>query len=68
MATQLQQTRAGRYIRQTSGYQAFTPESLPPEPAVALDGEVQTLLSAAAGNPDECGVPAPGNHMSCGAF
>jgi Fic family protein len=39
--------RAGRYIRQPSGYAAFIPRPLPPEPAVAFDDEMQTLLSKA---------------------
>lgn len=40
-------TRAGRYLRQPAGHRAFTPASLPPEPAIRLDGELQTLLSDA---------------------
>lgn len=39
--------RAGRYERQTSGYQAFMPAPLPPEPPVRLEGELQRLLSRA---------------------
>jgi Fic family protein len=39
--------RAGRYIQQPSGYKAFVPAPLPPEPAIAYSGELQTLLSAA---------------------
>lgn len=41
------QARAGRYIRQTGGYRAFLPAPLPPDPPVALDGELHTLLSDA---------------------
>ena len=40
-------TRAGRYIQQTTGYRAFIPAPLPPEPSVAFDGELLTLLSQA---------------------
>lgn len=40
-------TRAGRYIQQSSGYQAFYPEPLPPKPAIQLFGSLQTLLSDA---------------------
>ena len=40
-------TRAGRYIRQVSGYRAFIPAPLPPDPPVRVEGELQTLLSAA---------------------
>lgn len=40
--------RAGRYIRQTSGYRAFMPEPLPPDPPVRLgEGELTGLLSEA---------------------
>lgn len=39
--------RAGRYVRQTSGYAAFIPRQLPPEPPIAFDDEMQTLLSKA---------------------
>ncbi len=39
--------RAGRYERQPSGYRAFIPANLPPQPAVRLDGELQDLLSKA---------------------
>ncbi len=41
------QTRAGRYIRQPSGYRAFIPAPLPPKPPVELRGELQNLLSEA---------------------
>mgnify|MGYP003412360441 FL=1 len=40
-------TRAGRYIAQPTGYRAFMPAPLPPNPALALTGELQGLLSAA---------------------
>jgi len=40
--------RAGRYIRQPSGYKAFIPENLPPqEPPIQLNSELQSKLSAA---------------------
>ncbi|MFY9511220.1 MAG: Fic family protein [Rubrivivax sp.] len=39
--------RAGRYIQQTTGYKAFVPAPLPPEPPIAYGGELQTLLSNA---------------------
>lgn len=39
--------RAGRYIQQTTGYKAFVPAPLPPEPPLVYDGTLQTLLSAA---------------------
>lgn len=40
-------TRAGRYVRQPSGYRAFIPEALPPEPPVQITNELQQLLSEA---------------------
>lgn len=39
--------RAGRYIKQQSGYRAFIPASLPPQPPVEIDGEMWQLLSDA---------------------
>jgi len=39
--------RSGRYVRQSTGYSAFIPSLLPPEPVVAIDHEMQTLLSKA---------------------
>jgi Fic family protein len=39
--------RAGRYHRQVAGYRAFLPAPLPPEPPVALAGELQRRLSDA---------------------
>ena len=40
-------TRAGRYIRQATGYRAFIPAPLPPIPPLNLGGEIQSLLSQA---------------------
>src|SRR5680860_384478 len=40
-------TRAGHYQRQPAGYRAFIPAPLPPRPPVALDGNLQALLSRA---------------------
>lgn len=39
--------RAGSYLPQPGGYQAFTPRPLPPEPALRVDAEMQGLLSCA---------------------
>lgn len=39
--------RAGTYQKQTTGYRAFIPAALPPDPPVAMDEELQTLLSTA---------------------
>jgi Fic family protein len=40
-------SRAGRYLRQPTGYRAFIPNALPPDPPVHIDGEMQHLLSEA---------------------
>lgn len=40
-------TRAGRYISQPTGYRAFVPAPLPPQPAIDLTGDLSALLSAA---------------------
>lgn len=39
--------RAGKYIKQPSGYRAFVPAPLPPDPPVAMDPELIKLLSQA---------------------
>ena len=39
--------RAGRYIQQPTGYRAFMPTPLPPDPPVVIEGELQVLLSQA---------------------
>lgn len=39
--------RAGRYVRQATGYRAFIPAPLPPSPPLALAGELHALLSRA---------------------
>ncbi len=39
--------RAGRYIVQPTGYRAFHPAPLPPQPLLRLEGELQALLSQA---------------------
>src|SRR5260370_1974468 len=39
--------RAGRYVRQPSGYRAFIPAPLPPKPAVRIAGELQRLVADA---------------------
>jgi len=41
------QTRAGRYVQQSTGYRAFIPAVLPPQPPIALVGPLQALLSEA---------------------
>lgn len=39
--------RAGRYIRQSSGYKAFIPSPLPPDPPLKMDNEMMSLVSRA---------------------
>lgn len=39
--------RAGRYQKQPTGYRAFIPASLPPNPPVRIEGKIQSLLSQA---------------------
>lgn len=39
--------RAGRYIRQPTGYRAFIPCLLPPDPPLRIEGQLQVLLSQA---------------------
>ena len=40
-------SRAGRFVEQPSGYAAFVPEPLPPDPPVGMDGAMVGLLSRA---------------------
>ncbi len=40
-------TRAGRFISQASGYKAFIPAPLPPDPPLQLDSEMARLMSEA---------------------
>lgn len=39
--------RAGHYRQQPTGYRAFVPAPLPPDPSVRMDGPLQVLLSRA---------------------
>ena len=43
----LQSTRAGHIVKTITGYEAFIPKKLPPEPEVKIDMEMLTLLSDA---------------------
>ena len=40
-------SRAGVWLRQPSGYRAFVPAPLPPDPPLAMDDEMLALLSRA---------------------
>jgi len=46
-ATDDQAARAGRYVRQPTGYRAFIPAPLPPDPPLDLNGALRDKLSAA---------------------
>ena len=37
--------RTGRYVQQPQGFRAFLPKGLPPDPPIAMDDEMWTLLS-----------------------
>jgi len=41
-------TRGGRYVRQLTGYRAFIPAPLPPDPPVHVDMRIASLLDSAA--------------------
>ncbi len=43
----MEKDRAGRYIKQLNGYDAFIPNPLPPNPPVRFDDELHRLLSEA---------------------
>ncbi len=46
-ATDNKEHRAGQYVRLPSGYRAFIPKPLPPEPPIDLSGSRQALLAEA---------------------
>jgi len=46
-ATDNKNFRAGRYLQQSSGYRAFIPAPLPPDPPVDLTGPLRDSLSSA---------------------
>ena len=61
--------RAGRYVTQPGGYRAFIPRPLPPDPPLAMDGEVLNRLeeaSLALGRLDGAGqvVPNPDHFVA----
>jgi Fic family protein len=47
MARRTNANRAGQYVRQPTGFDAFIPAPLPPEPGIAFDPVLATLLSRA---------------------
>lgn len=44
---QTRSLRAGAYVRQPTGYRAFVPAPLPPDPPIRIDAELLRLLSLA---------------------
>lgn len=44
---QISTTRAGRYVMQPTGYVAFVPSPLPPDPEIRFSASLQNLLSEA---------------------
>lgn len=42
-----QKTRSGMFVKQPTGYMAFIPAQLPPNPPVNIDAEMLDLLSRA---------------------
>jgi hypothetical protein len=38
-------SRAGRYVRQPTGYRAFLPNVLPPDPPVKVEGRLHACRS-----------------------
>ena len=46
-APENKQSRAGRYVQQPTGYRAFIPAPLPPQPSIDLSGPLRELLSKA---------------------
>jgi len=47
MKTTMNPSRAGKYVQQATGYRAFIPVPLPPDPPLRLDEDLQDLLSKA---------------------
>ncbi|MCK5058055.1 MAG: Fic family protein, partial [Candidatus Aminicenantes bacterium] len=43
----MNKNRAGRYINQQTGYKAYIPNLLPPDPPIFIDEELHFLLSGA---------------------
>ena len=66
MASHQSSTRAGRYIKQPAGYQAFVPSPLPPEPRIRFDDAFLDVLSRAdraIGRLDGCAETLPNSEL-----
>lgn len=67
MAIHQTSTRAGRYIKQPTGYHAFIPSELPPNPRIKFDDGFLELLSRAdraIGRLDGCAETLPNSELS----
>src|ERR1700688_2231196 len=66
MAIHQTSTRAGRYIKQPTGYHAFIPSELPPNPRIKFDDAFLELLSRAdraIGRLDGCAEMLPNSEL-----
>lgn len=66
MAFHQTSTRAGRYIKQPTGYEAFIPNVLPPRPAIKFDEALLDVLSKAdraVGRLDGCTETLPDSDL-----
>ena len=43
----MKKKRVGRYVTQPTGYKAYIPEPLPPEPPIKSESKLRNLLSEA---------------------
>lgn len=59
-------TRAGRYVKQPTGYAAFIPSTLPPKPRIRFDDALLDILSRAdraVGRLDGCAETLPNSEL-----
>jgi Fic family protein len=66
MAFHQTSTRAGHYVKQPAGYQAFIPSALPPSPRVKFDDSFMEILSRAdraVGRLDGCAETLPNSEL-----
>jgi Fic family protein len=66
MAFHQTSTRSGHYVRQATGYQAFIPSALPPNPRIKFDDvflEVLSRADRAVGRLDGCAETLPNSEL-----
>jgi Fic family protein len=66
MAFRQTSNRTGRYVKQLTGYQAFVPEPLPPNPRIVFDDaflEVLSRADRAVGRLDGCAETLPNSEL-----